>query len=172
MRLWVRPLTAEAFRPFGRVIDRPARERDAEGPGWSWWAETLLLEGDGRPWGVGYLDLQPAPLRFDWAERHMRSIETIVPVTGSCLVYVAPPDHLDEPARLPAFDRFRVFRVPPGTAVAMDAGVWHGAPLADGGPGRAIVLLLEGTPRDDVTVVRFEDSPVEVENPAVAGPEE
>ena len=41
--------------------------------------------------------------------------------------------------------------------------MWHGAPLADGGPARAIVLLLEGTGRDDVTLVRFEETPVEIE---------
>lgn len=169
MALSIRPLTAEAFEPFGRVIERPGRERDADGPGWSWWAETTLLEGDGRPWGVGYLDLEPAAPRFDWAERHMRSLEAIVPTTGGCLVYVAPADHPEDPGRLPPFERFAVFRVPPGSGVVMDAGVWHGAPLADGGPARAIVLLLQGTPREDVTVVRFEDAPIEIELTAGEG---
>jgi ureidoglycolate hydrolase len=163
MPLPVRALTPEAFAPFGRVIERPDRDQDAEGPGWSWWAETVVLEGDGRPWGVGYLDLSPSAARFDWAERHMRSLEAIVPVAGSCLVYVAPPGHPDDPARLLAFESFEVFRVPPGSGVVMDAGVWHGAPLADGGPARAIVLLLKGTGREDVTLVRFEETPVEIE---------
>ena len=163
MRLPVRALTAEAFEPFGRVIEPPRRERDATGPGWSWWAETVLLAGDERDWGVGYLDLVPADPRIDWAERHMRTLETIVPLDGSCLVYVAPPDHPEEPGRLPSFDRFQVFRVPPGSGVVMDAGVWHGAPLADSGPTRAIVLILEGTGREDVTMVRFEDSPLEID---------
>ena len=44
----------------------------------------------------------------------------------------------------------------------MDAAVWHGAPLADGGPAKAIVLLLEGTSLDDVTVVRFAEDPVRI----------
>jgi ureidoglycolate lyase len=163
VRLPVRELTPDAFRPYGRVIDRPERERDAAGPGWAWWAETVTLEGDGRPFGVGYLDLEPASPRFDWAERHLRSLEAIVPVAGGCLAYVGPPDHLDEPDRLPPLDNFEVFRVPPGRGIVMDPGVWHGAPLADAGPAKAIVLLLAGTGRDDVTLVRFEDAPVEIE---------
>ena len=163
VRLPVRELTADAFRPYGRVIERPARDRDANGPGWTWWAETVLLEGDGRPWGVGYLDLEPAAPRVDWAERHMRTPETIVPISGACLVYVAPADHPDEPERLPPLDRFEVFRVPPGSGVVMDRAVWHGAPLADGGAARAIVLIHEGTGRDDVTLVRFEDAPIEID---------
>jgi hypothetical protein len=43
--------------------------------------------------------------------------------------------------------------------------VWHGAPLAEGGRARAIVLLLEGTGHEDVTVVRFEDEPVGIDGP-------
>src|SRR5438105_15132237 len=95
----VEPLTEEAFAPFGRVIRTPERPHDADGPGWRWWAETVVLEGDGRSWGVGYLDLEPAPPRFDWAERHLRSLESIVPVSGSCLIYVGPAEHLDHPDR-------------------------------------------------------------------------
>ncbi len=165
VRLPVRELSADAFRPYGRVIERPSRAQDASGPGWAWWAETVVLEGDGRPWGVGYLDLEPAARRFDWAERHMRSLETIVPISGTCIVYDAPPEHPEEPGRLPGFERFEVFRVPPGSGVVMDAAVWHGAPLAEGGRARAIVLLLEGTGHEDVTVVRFEDEPVGIDGP-------
>jgi ureidoglycolate lyase len=161
VRLPVRDLSADAFRPYGRVIERPARPQDASGPGWAWWAETVVLEGDGRPWGVGYLDLERAATRFDWAERHMRSLETIVPITGSCFVYVAPPEHPEEPGRLPELERFEVFRVPPGSGVVLNAAVWHGAPLAASGPARALVLIHEGTGREDVTMVRFENEPIE-----------
>jgi hypothetical protein len=120
--LSVRTLTAEAFAPFGLVIERPDHDHDAAGPGWSWWAEIVTLEGDGRPWGVGYLDLSPSAARFDWAERHLRSLEAIVPIAGSCLVYVAPPEQPNDPGRLPTFERFEVFRVPSGSGVVMDAG--------------------------------------------------
>ena len=157
-------LTDDSFAPFGTVVRTPRRAHDAEGPGWRWWAETVVLADDGRPWSVGYLDLEPSPPpRFDWAERHLRSQEAIVPVSGGCLVYVAPPDHPEEPARLPPFEAFRVFRVPAGSGVVMHPAVWHGAPLAEGGPAKAIVLLLEGTGRDDVTLVRFDDTPMLIE---------
>jgi ureidoglycolate lyase len=163
-RVRVDDLTDDAFAPFGTVVRTPSRPDDATGPGWRWWAETVMLESDGRPWGVGYLDLEPVPApRFDWAERHLRSQEAIVPVSGGCLVYVAPPDHPEEPDRLPAFDAFRVFRVRPGSGVVMHPAVWHGAPIAEDEAAKAIVLLLAGTGRDDVTVVRFEDAPILIE---------
>src|SRR3954453_20428298 len=117
-------LPDHAFAPFGTVVRRPSRPHDATGPGWQWWAETVVLQDDGRPWSVGDLDLEPAAPRFDWAERPLRSQEAIVPVSGRCLVYVAPADNPDEPDRLPPFDAFRVFRVPPGSGVVMNPAVW------------------------------------------------
>lgn len=149
-------LSAEAFAPYGRVIERPEWERDAEGPGWSWWAETALIAGDGRPVGIGYLDLAPVERRFDWAERHMRTQEAVFATSSDLLLYVGPADHLAEPGRLPPLDRFRVFRIPVGSGVVMDRGVWHGAPFTVDVPGSAIVLILEGTGRTDLALARFD----------------
>ncbi|HEX2235079.1 MAG TPA: ureidoglycolate lyase [Actinomycetota bacterium] len=161
--LTVEALSSRSFAPFGRVIEPPGRDPDAIGPGWRWWAETQLLEGDGRPWGVGLLDLEPAEMRFDWAERHLRTVEAVVATGADLLLYVGPPNGFEEPARVPALDRFRVFRIPAGRGVLLDRGVWHGAPLAAEGRCTALVLILEGTGRDDVTVVRFEDTPVAID---------
>jgi ureidoglycolate hydrolase len=158
----IEELTAGRFSPFGRVIARPSRTEDAGGPGWRWWAETMLLASDGRPFGAGYLDLAPAPLRFDWAERHFRTVEVLVPMGADCLVYVGPPDPREPAGQLPPLREFRVFRVPPGMGVALDPGVWHGAPLALGAPTQVLCLILEHTGRDDVTVVRFGDRPVQI----------
>jgi ureidoglycolate hydrolase len=153
-------LSAQAFAPYGRVIERPGRAADAEGPGWRWWAETALVAGDGRPVGVGYLDLGPTDRRFDWAERHMRTQEAILATSADLLVYVGPPDHREQPDRLPQLDRFHVFRVPAGAGVLMDRAVWHGAPFTVDAPAAAVVLILEGTGRTDVTIRRFD--PVEI----------
>jgi ureidoglycolate hydrolase len=162
MRLPIQALTSDAFGPFGEVIAQPVRLADATGPGWRWWGETALLAADDRPFGVGYLDLQPADLRFDWAERHMRSAEMLIPAGGDCLVYVGPPDFPDEPGRLPPLERFQVFRVPQGQGVLLRPGVWHGAPLAIDQPLNVVVLLLQGTGSADTSVVRFADTPVKI----------
>jgi ureidoglycolate lyase len=162
MRLQIELLTPEAFAPFGLVVDAPTSAPQASGPGWQWWGETVLMEGDSRPYGIGYLRLEPAARRFDWAERHMRSPEMIVPLGGACLVYAGPADYPEQPDRLPELDRFRVFEVREGQGVILNPGVWHGAPLAHGGALNAVVLLKQGTGATDVSVVRFEDRPVEI----------
>jgi ureidoglycolate hydrolase len=157
------PLSPEAFAPFGRIVDPPRDEAHATGAGWKWWAETALLHGDGRPWGIGYLDLTPAELRFDWAERHLQTQEAIFATSADLLVYVAPPDHPEDAARLDSLESFRAFHIPAGRGVVLDTAVWHGAPFTLGDSTAAFVLILEGTGRDDVTVVRFPETPIDVE---------
>ena len=168
MNLPIIDLTPDRFAPYGQVIAPPTAPPDAAGPGWRWWAETALLPETDRPYAVGYLDLRPALLTFDWAERHLRSAEVIVPVGGDCLVYVAPPDHPDQPARRPPLDRFEVFRVRSGRAVLLAPGVWHGAPLAIDRPLAALVLLRQGTGTDDVDLARFADTPLRIEDEGMA----
>lgn len=160
MQLPILDLTPQAFAPFGKIIEQPARDQDAQGPGWRWWGENALLESSDRPYQIGYLDLAPSELKFDWAERHTRSAELIIPTGGDCLVYVGPPEAPDEPDRLPPLERFQVFRVRQGQAVLLDKGVWHGAPLAVDAPLNAIVLLLSGTGDVDLSLVRFTETPV------------
>ena len=163
MKLKIEDLTVESFAPFGEVIQQPARDKDASGPGWTWWGQNHLLAGGDRNYAIGYLDLQPADLKFDWAERHMHSDELLVPMGGDCLVYVGPPDHPEEPDRLPDLDRFHVFRLQQGQGVLLGKGVWHGAPMALDKPVNVTVLLLKDTGTVDGHVVRFEDMPVQIE---------
>ena len=158
--LSIQELTSAAFAPFGRVIEQPARPVDAIGPGWQYWGEMLTLHGGDRPYALGYLHLQPAELRFDWAERHMLSDELLAPLGGDCLVYVAPADHPDQPEHMPDLGRFQVFRVRSGQAVILQPGVWHGAPLAIDQALNVLVLLLQNSGQQDVFLNRFEDQPV------------
>jgi ureidoglycolate hydrolase len=155
--LTLEPLTPENFAPFGKVLSRPTALPQAEGSGWNWWGEIATLAGDGRRWTFGYLALEPVRLTIDWAERHLRSPEVVFASTSDIAVYVAPSGS-DEPS----LSELRIFRVPAGAGVMLDPGVWHGAPFALDDGTSAFVLLLEGTGRNDVTVVRFPDTPVSV----------
>ncbi|HEU0193469.1 MAG TPA: ureidoglycolate lyase [Gaiellales bacterium] len=155
--LVARPVDPDAFAPYGVVVQRPARAHDAEGPGWRWWAETAGLPETGGEYGIGFLALEPAPLRFDWAERHLRSPELVLAIGGDCLVYVAeatPGRHEPGP--------FAIFRLQPGQGVILAPGVWHGAPLSAGADAAAMVLLRRGTGAEDTAIVRFADAPVTV----------
>lgn len=163
MKLSIQETTPEAFAPFGKVIQQPARASDGSGSGWQWWGELAHMAGGDRPYAIGYLDIQPAGLRFDWAERHMHTDELLAPLGGDCLVYAAPADFPEAPGRLPALERFQVFRVRQGQAVLFNKGVWHGAPLSAGEPLNVLVILLSNTGAQDGYVARFAETPIEIQ---------
>jgi ureidoglycolate hydrolase len=165
MQLTIEPLTSKAFAPYGQVVKQPQTLPDATGNGWQWWGETAFLANTARPYGIGYLTLEPADLYFDWAERHMHSAELLIPAGGECLVYVGPPDHLEQPDKLPPLEQFRVFRVRQGEGVLLHPGVWHGAPLAIDRPLNVVVLLQQGTGSADTSLVRFANTPVSIQLP-------
>ena len=162
MKLPVEVLQPEKFTSFGTIIEQPSRTADGGGSGWQWWHELAQLAGGDRPYAIGCLNLQPSPLRFGWAERHMLSDELIVPLGEECLVYVAPNQYPDEPGKLPPLEDFRVFRLRRGQAVLLKPGVWHGAPLAIDAPLNALVVLLHNTGKQDTYIVRFEDQAIEI----------
>src|SRR5438128_531603 len=103
-------LSEEAFAPYGRVLQKPARDPDATGSAWSWWADDVLFPSDGRSVGIGYLDLEPGEPSFDWAEHHLRTVEVIVPLGAECLAYVGPFEPAAPIDQLPRRETFEVFR--------------------------------------------------------------
>lgn len=155
--------TPDAFAPFGRVVVAPVQSPHATGPGWQWWAEVASISSDDRTLGVGWLALSPTARKFDWAERHFRTEEGVFATSADLLMYVGPPDHPEQPDRLCDLNDFKVFRVPAGSGVVLNRAVWHGAPLAADRSTSAVVLIREGTGRDDVTLVRWPETPIDIE---------
>jgi ureidoglycolate lyase len=118
------PLTAEAFAPFGDVIEASDRaERMAVNYGYSTRFHDLagidVAEGGGRAI-VSLFRARPLdPPLLKIVERHPLGSQAFVPLSGRpYLVAVAPPGALD-PAML------QVFRAQPSQGVNYAKGVWH-----------------------------------------------
>jgi hypothetical protein len=104
--LKVEPLTAEAFKPFGKLFD--ARERPPH-------RRTLIYDQgfnvDGKT-TVGVIWQPYAGRTFMQMERHFNVTQAFIPMDGSIsVVAVAPPTDLDDPEALPTSDRVRAFLI-------------------------------------------------------------
>ena len=107
------PLTAEAFAPFGQVIDR---------------GDMVMELRDGETFHLNVLSYDRQPLECDHLNRHHRATQALVALAGRpTLVVVAPvaPRPLDP--RAPRA-RVRAF-VCDGTAgINLSLGTWHWGP--------------------------------------------
>jgi ureidoglycolate hydrolase len=116
VKVKLQPLTAEAFRPYGHVVDsKHPSFPDVE---------------EGRPAVVVvHLKHSPNARRVVQMAVHFSYAQTFIPVQGSMVLVVAPPPRNRE-AQLADYEldyeRLAAFVMEPGDVAHIDKGVWHG----------------------------------------------
>jgi ureidoglycolate lyase len=139
LTLVVEPLCAEAFAPFGQVIEvRDGATARLINAGTAQRFEGLAdLVGDGVKFTLAVMRAQPRPLPFRvrLLERHRQASQAFVPWSGgSYLVVVAPPG-----AR-PAVAQLRCFKASGRQGVNYLPGTWHHPLLALGTVSEFLVI--------------------------------
>lgn len=138
------PLTAEAFAPFGEVLEAPSE------PGRRYFDEAL---GNARAHARTSLSLARVPptperpLVARQMERHAFSSQSFVPLgTARWLVIVAPHGRDGKPDAAAA----RAFVAGPGQGITYRADVWH-HPLTvlDAGAVFAVLMWRDGSSGDE-----------------------
>ncbi|WP_193142685.1 MULTISPECIES: ureidoglycolate lyase [unclassified Meridianimarinicoccus] len=128
----VQPLTAEAFAPFGDVLDVSGTPDKLINQGLCgrFHDRATLDFADGRA-GISLFKAQPRalPLKLDMVERHPDGSQAFLPMSQEPFLVVVAPDEGDKPG-VP-----RAFVTAPGQGVNYHRGVWHGvlAPLSEPG---------------------------------------
>jgi ureidoglycolate lyase len=131
--LRLQPLTAEAFRPFGDVMDPPALgARPALG-------ETLVARDGATLPGLAFNHAEPValPLLATQMERHNRSSQCFVPMDVARWVVMVAPDRDDAPDMA----GLRAFLARGDQAVNYHLGSWHHPLRVLDRPGRFAILM-------------------------------
>lgn len=149
------PLTADAFAPFGDVIE--ASERAEVMPinyGWTTRFNALsdVAVGDGRA-TLSIFRCKPlTPLVLKIFERHPLGSQAFVPMQGRpFLVAVAPPGEFD-PATV------RVFRAEANQGVNYAKGTWHHFLLALEAESDFLVVDRDGGPGENLDEVELAEA--------------
>ncbi|MDF1726460.1 MAG: ureidoglycolate lyase [Sulfitobacter sp.] len=119
----LQPLTAEAFAPFGDVLDRggePDRMINAGLCG-RYHDRARLEFGEGRA-GISIFEAEARelPYRLDLLERHPEGSQAFLPLTGNPFLVIVAPDEGGRPGQPLAF------RTAPHQGVNLHRGTWHG----------------------------------------------
>ena len=125
-------LTAEAFAPFGDVLDVSGTPDKIINQGLCGrhHDRATLDFGDGRA-GISLFKAEPRhlPMTLDMVERHPEGSQAFLPMSRDPFLVVVAPDEGGTPGRPLAF------LTAPGQGVNYHRGVWHGvlSPLHDPG---------------------------------------
>ncbi|MDF1856058.1 ureidoglycolate lyase [Pseudooceanicola sp.] len=126
-------LTAEAFAPFGDVLEATGAPDKVINDGWCdrfHDRATLDFGPDGRA-GVSIFRARPRHLPYECGmlERHPEGSQTFLPMADMAWLVIVAPDVAGVPGSP------RAFLPQPGQAVSFHKGTWHGVltPLAEPG---------------------------------------
>ena len=133
------PLTAEAFAPFGSVIDRSIvapRPMNASMAQRFHDLADIEVIGDGARVAVGLVEAQPypLPLRLNLVERHPLGAQAFVPLNAAPFLVVVCPDDGGKPGRP------RAFVTSPWQGVCYARGTWHGVLTPFGAEQNFVVI--------------------------------
>ncbi len=136
-RIAIEPISADAFAPFGDLIEVAGAPDKIinQGQCGRYHDRAVLDFTDGRA-GISLFDANPRalPYRLDLVERHPDGSQAFIPMTHQPFLVIVAPDEGGRPG-LP-----RAFRTQPGQAVNYHRGVWHGVLTPLHGPGLFAVV--------------------------------
>lgn len=132
-----RPLTAEAFRPFGDVLEATG-EPDRiinQGLCGRFHDRARLDFGDGRA-GLSIFEARPRslPYRLDMVERHPAGSQAFVPMSHAPFLVIVAEGAGATPGPVHAF------LTEPGQAINLLRGTWHGVLTPLHAPGLFAVI--------------------------------
>lgn len=144
--LELRPLTAEAFKPFGDVSDMDSgSRRNALGNAFERTAEAV----EPRLWIATITSVQALPLTLRTLECHPHSAQSFLPINAPYIVVVCH----SHPTGQPDTDTLQAFRATAQQGVTYARNVWHHGLTVLEAPARFVVSMsFTGTGGDDIFV--------------------
>ena len=139
----IRPLTAEAFAPFGEVLDASGAPDKLINQGMCGrYHDRAKLDFVAGRAGISLFKAKPRalPMKLEMVERHPDGSQAFLPMSENAFLVVVAPDEDGKPGSPLAF------MTKPGQGVNYHRGVWHGvlAPLSEPGLFAVIDRIGEG----------------------------
>ena len=152
------PLTVESFREFGEFYS--ILEPKGHHMGTFFHDHVLVPVSGHAPMAFSaYVVEKPEKMIVKDAEYHNDTSEIILPLDGDIITYVAAPSKELEPENTVAF------RIPKGTVVKLNAGVWHKDSFAvEQEQVHTLIVLPERTYKRDCVILPYgEENWIEIE---------
>jgi len=132
IRVRAQPLTAEAFAPFGDVLEAEGAPDKLINQGLCGrYHDRARLDVDGGRTGISLFkaELRPLPYRLEMMERHPLGSQAFIPMSDDAFLVLVARDAGNRP------DAPLAFLTRPGQAINFHKNTWHGVltPLAGSG---------------------------------------
>ncbi|MCV2876862.1 ureidoglycolate lyase [Rhodobacteraceae bacterium XHP0102] len=132
MKIIIEPMTADAFAPFGDLLEAKGTPDKIINQGLCgrFHDRARMDFSDGRAGiSIFHAEKRDLPMKLDLVERHPDGSQAFVPMSHQPFLVVVAEDHNGTPQNI------RAFLTEAGQAINIHRGVWHGVltPLYDPG---------------------------------------
>lgn len=143
MKIIIEPMTADAFAPFGDLLEAKGTPDKIINQGLCgrFHDRARMDFSDGRAGiSIFHAEKRDLPLKLDLVERHPDGSQAFVPMSHQPFLVVVAEDQNGTPQNI------RAFQTEAGQAINIHRGVWHGVltPLYDPGLFAVIDRIGEG----------------------------
>lgn len=154
----IQKLSKEAFAKYGTAIEIPSENAEMITEQSNFWPRLGIMKTMSE-FQVGISTLFKRPYRFDRMERHLKTMELMIPLNGTILIPFTPYKgfDLDE---TPNPEEVEIFEINPCQAVILKRGVWHWSPMPTSNKVSEIVIFDKETEKKDLIVKYFPDGTV------------
>ena len=142
---------------YGSMITDPPYEPMADGPEFTYFGRTQLIEIPGRV-STGILKCKLRDFIVSQLERHIETPEVLTAISGNSVIVMAKPDDVSG-----EFSSLRAFRIPQGSSFVMKKGTWHWIPFPISDDESVFqVMFAENTEENDLETVQL-PAPLRIE---------
>lgn len=130
----------KAFRPFGRLVERPSCKAYVESEVSSYWHNIYGDEIEGNQ-VLSFFQLKKRAMNISEMERHMKSAEVFISICGNAIMVFAPAVNNDDLNAQPDMDKASAFLIDGKKSFVIGKGVWHTAALPLGDTAEFLLVL-------------------------------
>jgi ureidoglycolate lyase len=154
MAIVARPLTADAFAPFGEVVSASGEGGASMNAGTARRFDYVAALTNARPAArANMVTVRCAPvvlpLEIKLLEKHPHSSQTFIPMICSRYLVCVAPTAKDG---TPDMGGLLAFTCEPGQGINYHPGVWHHPLVVLDGPAQFVMLVWEDRSREDCIV--------------------
>jgi ureidoglycolate lyase len=150
MKVITQPLTAEAFAPFGEVLDCAGDSITINQGNCQRFHDLAALDAGGGQVGVSifHAKLRELPYQLDLMERHPLGTQAFIPMSSDGFLILVADDNYGRP------DNVQAFVSAPNQGINLHKNTWHGVltPLAGSGMFVVVDRVGEGDNLEEFTL--------------------
>ncbi len=147
----VKPLNNENFKPYGKLIEKPSSNPEADEDTHKWWGKVGVISAEGII-STGIMEVKHRDFTVPKLEEHVKTAEMLIPLKGNSVLVVGKKSSHGTLKRIVAF-YFNNDQV-----IIMEQGILHWVPFPLGEKAVFAVIFRSKTPEDDLSFEKLEEN--------------